>query len=282
MFAMPAASTASDNARVAAAYSGGTCELAIVSIAQARALVDRGPYAVQLQLRLEFPGHEPAVTRSLLPADYHLNNRRSPLIAAYVPGEKTNLAKKPHFGETTPVGSNVLIANLEVGRARERLERVEIELELVKITEWESLKFQIGAGVNEILKCGPFELKVWGGHRNLDVEAKAFPEFRKVHEAYLRRMPLRFLVASYAATALKAVDAGGRTPRGEGQSMTMGGPDWKQGAVSTSYHSWNSEFSPPNYGAISYPVSLTLKMPKRYETEKLKFRFAEIPLPSPK
>jgi hypothetical protein len=208
--------------------------------------------------------------------NFYLNNHGSPLVAAYAPGGKTNLAKQPHFGATA--GVMVMIGNMPFDQVPSRLERVTVELDLVEITEWETLKFEAGPEP-QIFHCGPFELKVAAGVNRLWVDAGAFREFAAEHKAYRARMPLEFLKPSYATTALKLVDAQGSTPSGfSSSSRNSGSPNWANEVESVDYSTWRKG---PVTTPISYPITLTLKMPKRFKTEKVRFVFDQIELDPP-
>jgi hypothetical protein len=284
---LQASAAAAGETTAVGTYSGGYCELSVLSAKQEKWPVGGDEWSVGLQLQFRLskpkPGLNPQLPLPLLPDGYYLNNQQSPLIAASAQGKKKNLAKEPHSGVTIGPGT-VLVANLRVGPRQERLEHVEFELELAKITEWETLTFRIGTDETQVFRCGPFELKVTAEATRLEVNAGVYPEFARDHDAYRRRLPLNhFLRASYASVALRPADSAGRIPASVSESSTMA-PGWKEGVTTMTFSGWTDLTTGvrSDKREISYPVSLSLKMPKRYETEKIRFHFDRIDLPAAK
>jgi hypothetical protein len=175
----------------------------------------------------------------------------------------------------------VTIDDLEIGDARPRLQNVEFELVLTKITEWETRNFQAAQSSGEFIACGPFELRVYSQPHQVRVDAWAYPGFRKEHDAYRQKMPVNFLDSAYAMQELKLEDAAKHRPTSAGSSMPA------SGAASTTFTGWNALESTDataaaaDGGDVVYPLSITLRLPKRYEKERVKFHFDEIRLPTP-
>lgn len=261
-----------------ASFSGGACQLRLVSAEQEPSPEGRKRFNVGLRFQFETLPRKADGSTPPLPNAFYLNNDKSPLVAAHVVAGK-NLAKTPHTGSAEGNDGVVVINGLEVGDVRQRLQNVEIELALVHVIEWDPQTFEVAAGSGDFLKCGPFELRTFADQKQLRVDAMAYPQFRADHEAFRVKMPLAFLDSGYAMRELKLVDAAGRSPAATA-TTTPGG-----GAVSSIYTSWrsndaNAEAQTAN-DTITYPVALSVRMPKRYETERIKFRFPEIRLPAP-
>jgi hypothetical protein len=261
-------------------YSRGACQLRLLNVSQDKSTQNRNAYTVAMQFQLEFPQGEKRQFTAQLPADFYLNNTRSPLLNAEAePGK--NLAKAVHSGTAEGANGVVSIDELEVGARRDRLRNVDVELALVRVTEWEQKKFDgIGLGLTEFLQCGPFEFRVTGDSSQLRLSVWAYPQFRVDHDAYRKRVPLKFIGPSYAMDVLKLTDKVGRSPTATG--IAGGGA----GASIASYTSWRApagatEGTTENE-EVSYPVTLSLRLPVRFETEMVKFRFDQIPLPAPK
>lgn len=230
-----------------------------------------------MELQLEVSAASGSMTRPL-PAGVYLDNDASPLTAAYVVQGK-NLARNEHLWSVQGTSGAVSISELEVGGARQRLQDVEIELVLTKVTEWETRNFEVGMGWSDFLRCGPFELRAFGEAQRLKVNAWPYPQFREEQEAYRQRMPLNFLNQVYAMQELKVVDAANRRP------TSIGGTIPQAGAASNTYTGWRASDADEAAAAsvsedIVYPVSVSVRLPKRFEKERVRFRFDEIPLPS--
>lgn len=258
-------------------YSRGASRLRLESAVQERAPQGRNNFTVRLQFRLELAEGDAGTFSSEFPAGFFLNDEKSPLNSAQAePGR--SLGRVTHVGSSDATGG-VTIAEMEVGSQRARLKDVEIELALVRVTEWEELKFSgLGLGTSELLKCGPFEFRVVAELLRLRVNASASAQFRAEQAAYRQRMPLKFVNDSFGINRMVLRDAAGRSPT---SSVISAGA-----ATSGTFTVWRPPVTAPaTEGAdadeIAYPVTLSLQMPKRYETERLKFVFRDIPLPVP-
>jgi hypothetical protein len=262
----------------AANYSGGAAQLRVIATSQ-EAQGRRGVTA-KLELQLEIPPAEKAGSAGELPADFYLDNDATPLLSASVVAGK-NLAKTAHAWSIEGKTGRVTINDLDIGEARLRLQGVEFELVLTKVTQWETIVFQASPGRSDFFQCGPFELRSSGEAQQFRVDMWAYPQFKAQHDAYRQRMPVTFLNHIYAMQQIKVVDAANRMPTSTGSSVPS------TGAVSSTYSSFRAAegdgaaAAAPEGDAISYPVSMTMRLPKRFEKERVKFRFDVIPLPAP-
>lgn len=259
-------------------YSGGPAQLRVLSAAQEPQ--GRRGFTAKLELQLEIPPAAKAGMGSDLPTDFYLDNDATPLLAvAVVPGK--NLAKNAHAWSVEAKTGRVTISDLDIGEARLRLQGVEFELVLTKVTEWETLVFQALPGRSDFFQCGPFELRSNGDTQQFRVDMWAYPQFKPQHDAYRQRMPVTFLNHIFAMQQLKVVDAANRVPTSTGSSVPS------TGAVSNTYSSFRAveadgaAAAPAEGDTISYPVALTMKLPKRFQKERVKFRFDVIPLAEP-
>lgn len=262
-----------------ASFSGGECQLRAVSISQNSSPLGRKRFSVNMEFQFETLPRKADGSSPPLPQGFYLNNDQSPLVAAHAVAGK-NLAKTPHSGSAQGNTGVVVINNLEVGEVRQRLQDIEIEVAVVRVTEWDTQSFQAALGRSDFFKYGPFELRAVAEGRQLKVDAMPYPQFRADHEAYRVRMPLAFLNPAYAMQELKLVDTAGRSPTSTGSTVPG------SGAVSSTFTGWRvanpgTESPAVASDGIDYPVTLTVRLPKRFETERVKFRFEEIILPAP-
>jgi hypothetical protein len=94
-------------------------------------------------------------------------------------------------------------------------------------------------------------------------------------------MPVTFLNHLYGIQQLKVVDSASRSPTSMGTSTPSAG------AASCTFTGWSaletgtSTAAPATSDDIVYPVSMAVKLPKRFEKERVKFHFNAIPLPEP-
>lgn len=258
-------------------YSRGAVRLRLESAVQER-MSGRNNHTVRLQFQLEFPQGDAGAFVSQLPAGFYVNDEKSPLLSVQAePGRA--LGRVSHVGSAEANGV-VTIAEMEVGAARTRLKDVEIELALVRVTEWDQLKFSgVGLGAGELLKCGPFEFRAIGEPQQLRLNASVNSQLKAEHDAYRERMPLKFINDAYGINNVVLRDAAGRSPT---SSVISAGT-----APKGTFTAWRPPIGQPPTAAgesddIVYPVTLTLQMPKRYETERIKFVFRDIVLPAPK
>jgi hypothetical protein len=259
-------------------FSGGPCQLRLVSVTQDPSPEGRKRFNVGMRFQFETLPRKADGSTPPLPEGFFLNNGTSPLVAAQVVAGK-NLVKPVHSGSAEGADGVVLVNDLEVGEARPRLMGVEIEVAIVRVTEWTPQSFDVAMGTSDFLKCGPFELRAVAEAQQVRVNAWAYPQFRAEHDAFRARMPLAFLDERYALRELKLVDAAGQTPT----SIATTTPG--AGAVSGTFSGWRppsgAEAQPAGADAIVFPLKITVRMPKRFETERVRFRFPEIRLPAP-
>ena len=268
---LPAAET---TAPVASAnYSGGPARLRLISASQEQQ--GRRGFTAKMELQLEIPPADKPGASQDLPADWYLDNDATPLLAASVVVGK-NLAKTAHAWSVESKTGRVTINDLDIGDARLRLQGVEFELVLTKVTQWETMAFQAGLGRSDFFQCGPFELRSMGEAQQFRVDAWAYPQFKAQHDAFRQRMPVTFLNHVFAMQQVKVVDAANRTPTSTGSSTPS------TGAMSSTYSGWRGADGAAAEGdLVTYPVSLTVQMPKRFEKERVRFRFDFIPLAEP-
>lgn len=261
-----------------ASYAGGDCQLRLISASQNPSPQRKKIYNVNLELQFETLPRKSDGSTPPLPEGFYLNNDKSPLVNAVVIAGK-NLAKTPHTGSAQGKNGVVVINNLEIGDVRQRLQGVEIEVAVVRVTEWETQSFNTPIGWSDFFKCGAFELRAVADAQQVKVDAMAYPQFRADHDAYRVRVPLTFLDSEYAMGELKLIDAAGHSP--SAMATTIPG----SGAVSTTFTNWRAPAARGEIAAaangITYPVTLSVRLPKTYTTERVKFKFAEIRLPAP-
>jgi hypothetical protein len=261
-----------------ASYAGGPCQLRLISVSQDPAPKGRKQYTASLKFQFETLPRKSDGSTPPLPEGYYLNSDKSPLVNAFVVAGKS-LAKTPHTGSAQGKDGEVVINDLEIGDVRQRLQGVEIEVAVVRVTEWETLSFTTPVGMSDFLKCGAFELRAAGDTNQVKVDAMAYPQFRAEHDAYRVRVPLTFLDSAYAMGELKIVDAAGNSP--SAMATTIPGT----GAVSTTFTNWQAPAARGEIAktadSITYPLTLSVRLPKRYTSERIKFKFDEIPLPKP-
>lgn len=279
LFAVSSVGAAETTPPVASAnYSGGAAQLRVISASQEQQ--GRRGFAAKLELQLEIPPASKPGAAQDLPADFYLDNDATPLIAVAVVAGK-NLAKTAHAWSVEGKTGRITISDLDIGEARLRLQGVEFELVLTKVTQWETIAFQALPGRSDFFQCGPFELRSSGETQQFRVDMWAYPQFKAQHDAYRQRMPVTFLNHIFAMQQLKVVDAANRVPTSTGSSVPS------SGAVSNTYSSFRAAegdgaaAAAAEGDAISYPVSMTVRMPKRFEKERVRFRFDAIPLPPP-
>jgi hypothetical protein len=260
-------------------FSGGVAQLRVVAVSQVPQ--GRRDVNLKLELQLEIPPAARAELAGDLPETLFLDNETTPLVALSVTAGR-NLAKTAHAWAVEGKTGRLTIADLDLGDVRQKLLGVELELVLTKVAQWETLAFQAGLGRSDFFQCGPFELRASGEARQFRVDVWAYPQFKAQHDAFRQRMPVTFLNPVYGMQQLKVVDSANRSPTSVGSSVPS------VGAATSTY----SGFRPPEGDAaaanaaatsedISYPVSMILKLPKRIEKERVKFRFDVIPLAPP-
>jgi hypothetical protein len=261
-------------------YSVGVAQLRVNAVSQLPSTQNRRGFAASLELQLEIPPADKPGVFFQLPGGWYLDNDATPLTAvSVVPGK--NLAKTPHQWAVDGKTGRITLTDLEIGEARARLQGVELELVLTKVVEWETRTFQTQPGRSDFFLCGPFELRASGDPQSLRVEVWAYPQFREDHERYRRQMPVAFLNSSYGLQELKVVDAANRAPTSTGTSMPL------TGAASSTFTGWKplegsaEATAAPTSDDIVYPVSISMRLPKRFEKQRVKFQFSAIPLPPP-
>jgi len=214
--------------------------------------------------------------RSSLEDNVYLE-KEDPLVAAYLtPG--TDVAKHKHFGWTS-APNEVVVADLEVGAPVEWLHRLELAVTVVRVTEWEELKFeQLGKGESDFLKCGPFQLKLTAAERRVGVSVASFSQFKHEQDEYGKRVPLNFLNHRFGLAHTGITDAAGRKLHQSGGMGTGGSSNggfiiWPLERRTTS--GWEGEI-------ISYPISVVVRLPKQFTKERHTFDSKASPFPRPR
>lgn len=185
----------------------------------------------------------------------------------------------------------VTLQHLEVGDEQRRLGRLKLVVTLVKVTEWELVEFNgIQKADEKALHCGPFELVVCEAQpRHLSVSAAAFSSHAREHEAYRERMPLQFLTHRYATRELRLTDSAGKRLGFSAGTFTGGGSSARyaihKGMPLTFAAKEQSAGEAPSsfFGEaedIRYPVTATLRLPRKYVSERAVFEFRDVELPA--
>jgi hypothetical protein len=204
-----------------------------------------------------------------------------------------NVATNKHSAYCTR-NSAVVISTLEIGKEQKQLQRFSLGLTLVKVTEWQQLEFKgLKEGKNDTLHCGPFEIHCTGNERSFDAGAGASTEFDVEHEKFRKQMPLSFLHHYYAIEHSRLTDALNR-PLDTMVGNIQGGSTSARFSISKVLDFDNvlelkaDDRAKPQAVVkmeaepIAYPVTLQLKLPKKYETELVIFEFGKLDLPSVK
>lgn len=271
--AMEAAETAPTVAT--ARFSGGAAQLRVISATQVQA---GRRYDARVELQLEIPPGTQSGERVELPDDLYLDNASTPVLALFVISGK-NLAKTSYAWSVEGKTGRVVISDLDIGDARLRLLGVDLELVLTRVTQWETLTFQAELGRSEFFQCGPFELRATGEAQRFQVDAWAYPQFKPQHEAYRKRVPVTFIDHRFAMRQLKVFDAANRSPAGVATSVPS------IGAMTSTFSNFRATdgngWAASESEDIKYPVSMTVRLPQRFESERIKFHFDMIPLAPP-
>ena len=273
MAALEAAETAPTVAT--ARFSGGAAQLRVISATQTPA---GRRFDARVELQLEIPPAAQSGGMPELPDDLYLDNVSTPVLALFVISGR-NLAKTSYGWSVEGKTGRVVISDLDIGDARLRLLGVDLELVLTRVTEWETLAFQAGLGRSDFFQCGPFELRANGEARQFQVDAWAYPQFKPQHEAYRKRVPVTFLDHRFAMRQLKVFDAANRVPAGVATSVPS------IGAITSTFSNFRGTdddgSAAPDGDNIKYPVSMRVRLPQRFESERIKFHFDMIPLAPP-
>lgn len=271
----------------AAVSADGRYRLSLASAEQGPSPWDEKIAAITATFRLESRMVVDADFSSQVPADVFLEKvdlREAVLLS----GE--NVAGQKGSKWTDSPALTVTIHTLEVGKEQRQLRKLTLAVTLVKVTEWELLEFKdIQKDDETPLHCGPFELVVSETQpQHLSLSAAAFSAHAKEHEAYRQRMPLQFLTHVYAMQAVQISDAAGQrlglsmgTYTGGGSSgryaispgpMLVFPPKGEAGKTPSAIVSPAKD--------IRYPVTLSLKLPRKYESEQISFEFHDVRLPA--
>jgi len=258
-----------------------------------------------MRFRLEFPQNGTTNYSHRHPADVFLDNQ-DPLVAAYIApqedalvldprlwphvGPDLDIAKGPHYGSADDSIPTLDIRDLAAPQPFHMLAYLELAATLVKVTEWEELEFNnLRLGTHDILKCGPFELSAFGHKARFSIGAGAGVDFRDEHTQYRQRVPLHFLNHSYAMTHIRILDSRGRELEvglimGQGiGSVIDGGCSFSDFSIRSRDGSLPKLIDGHLFGEeIEYPVTIKVKLPKRYEKDRIKFRMENITIPESK
>ncbi len=203
-----------------------------------------------------------------------------------------NVAGNKHSAWTDESSSEVVIHTLEVGREQKQLQKLKLVLTLVKVTEWQQLEFKgLKEGKNDTLHCGPFEIDCTGTPRHFEASAGARSEFHQEHENFRRQMPLRFLHHRYALNHIRITDAENRALNSYAGTLTGGSSGGrfsiqevmnlgKAAEKKTSDQIKSPGIERNAEALIAYPVTLKLRLPRQYATERVDFEFGKLDLPA--
>lgn len=242
---------------------------------QSKSPWDEKVAAVSMTFRLEFAqkGEIPFLAQP--PENVYLEAEDPLIEAILLSGE--NIAVNKHSGWTDQFGPTVY--HLEVGKEQKQLQKLKLALTLVKVTEWEEVKFKgLKEGDNDLLHCGPFELTCKGEAKQVALSAGSHAEFFKEHENYQKQMPLKFLTHRYAIDHVSMTDAhlyplAFRAGTSSGGSTT--------GLFSLPFIvSLEIGMDKKPQLPVEYPIVINVRLPKRYETERVTFEFNSFDLPA--
>ena len=262
---------------VVSVAASGRYRLRLVKASQEPSPWDKSIAAVTLNFQLEFT--QPAPRR--LPTDPPENvylEQADPLVSAYaIPFELVSTNK--HFGWTeNNWGCSVTIHNLEIGQPRARLHSLDLAVTLIQVTEWEQYAFNVARpGTDKVTKCGPLKIHLHGGDNCLSVAFTSFSRDEKDYGEYEKRVALKFpTFHSYGIPHTSVMDSKKRelfcsvgTMMGSGSS----------GMFVISRPVTLSDGIAPKEEKLEYPLSVTVRFPKRYRQERVTFQFGNITLP---
>ncbi|MBB5039426.1 hypothetical protein [Prosthecobacter dejongeii] len=211
--------------------------------------------------------------------------------AVLLSGENVANQKGSKWTDTSDL--TVTIHTHEVGKSLQQLRRLKLVVTLAKITEWKYLEFKgIQKAGDAPLKCGPFELVVSEVQpQHLVLSAAAFSEHALEHEIYRQQMPLLFLTHRYALENLKITDAADQRLSLSSGTFSGGGGSGRYAVLRGTALSFTAsgkagDQSPASLFEavedIHYPVTLGLKLPLKYESERVTFEFQDLPFPNSK
>ncbi|GAA5143658.1 hypothetical protein GCM10023213_32000 [Prosthecobacter algae] len=265
----------------------GRYRLSLANAEQGPSPWDEKVAAITATFRLESRMPAEADFSSQVPADVFLE-KVDLQEAVLLSGEDVAGQKGSKWTDSSAL--TVTIHTLEVGKEQRQLRKLTLAVTVVKVTEWEPLEFKNIQKADETpLHCGPFEIVVSEVQpQHLLLAAAAFSDHAKEHEAYRQRMPLQFLTHRYAMQAVQISDAAGQR-LGLSMGTYTGGGSSGRYAVSPgpllvfppkgeAGQTPSSIFSPAK--DIRYPVTLSLKLPRKYESEQVIFEFQDVPLPA--
>lgn len=264
-----------DIKEVTAVSQNGGHRLRLTRLEQTKSPWDETVCAVSMTFRLEF-AQEGEIRFLAQPPENVYLEAEDPLVEAFLlSGE--NVANHKHSGWTDRLGATV--SHLELGKEQKQLQKLKLSVTLVKLTEWEELEFKgLKKGDNDLLHCGPFELACKGEAKQVALSSGAHAEFSKEHEQYQKQMPLKFLTHRYAIDHVSITDARNRALFYSVGSFSGGG--------SSGVFSWQRFLDLENatekkpVEPIAYPITLKIKLPKRYEKERVMFEFDKLDLPA--
>jgi hypothetical protein len=244
---------------------------------------DEKAYALNVRFRFQFP-------KPNRPEDTFLENEEPLVSVSLEPGK--DIASHRHFSSADNFGPSIDIDHLEIGtKVAKRIRRMEIAVTLVKVIEWEEIEFKnVREGENELLDCGPFELACTGQKKSLLVSAAAFSSFEEKQEAYGVRVPLKFVNHRFAIEHIFVNDAAGHAlfshfGMGTGGSTNTSFAIPEKDAGHLPELDKRTDYPIGIHGSfesgaeITYPVTITVRLPKRYEKERVLFRIDELVVP---
>lgn len=179
--------------------------------------------------------------------------------------------------------ARVIIHRLKVGEREtpKQLQKLGLAVTFITVTEWETVTFD---GIEKIIQksfpCGPFEMFYQGEFDHVMLSPSATAEFALEREAYRKRVPLNFITGDFALDHTLIEDSKGRHFRSSLRVSTGGA------VMGTFYAKEVAIWSPmrltlDSYRKIPvhYPISIQLKLPKKYHSQRRTFVFSGIHLP---
>jgi hypothetical protein len=192
---------------------------------------------------------------------------------------------KLQSGPWAEIGPGLKFHELDLGGAGHHLTALEFEVPMVKVTQWRTITTKKEAPDaeeknGEPIDCGAFQICLGGTTDTFHVLAGAMGGFETSRKAYAAKVPLGFLNHGYAMSALEARD-------GEGKAISYGVTTMTGGASVRSYPGPELVTTQRADGGLAftgaivpakkiiYPVTVTLRMPEKWEKQRVVFRLGE-------
>ena len=236
----------------------------------------------------DFAAHAPEVSLSDASHAFYLD-KVSVRRVVTSDGNDRSIADPSEWSDNYPPSITV---NFLVGYPAPReLTEMDLEVTVVKVTKWQSLKFEgLGQVQSGYLKCGPFDLVTNGEADAFHVLAAAFGGPEHDYAAFDRKVPLSFLHHVYAANNAAVTDGAGHslfrtsifsTGGASAATYILGGelhavvPDKIAATMPSNAVTLVQDKILP----IAYPVTLTMPIPETFTQETVVFRVKNLPIP---